>query len=155
MQVARNFAPTNNTLKALQATAYVNADNFTGPVNSPFTLFALQNHTLPSGVNQRFAIVEMNVTSSGKQLRLVQQDAAGNVETRSSFATLASGWNRVTLGWSSPGTISLQIGDGTPVTLTNSHGDQSVGELVIAYPRDPQLGYGSLCVDAISVSVTP
>ena len=44
--------------------------------------------------------------------------------------------------------------DGSPVTLTNSHADQAVGELVIAAPRDPQLSNGSLCVDNIAVAAT-
>jgi hypothetical protein len=149
VQVARNFAPNNNGLSAVQASAYINADNVTGPINAPFTLFALQNFLMPSGTSQRLAVVEMNVTPSGKQLRLVQQAADNSVEARTAFVNLPSGWSRVQLTWSSPGTISLQVGDASPVTLNNVHGGQSVGELVIAYPRDPQLSDGSLCVDEI------
>jgi len=152
VQVARNFAPSNDTLKSVDATAFVNADGFTGPNNAPQTLFALQNHILPSGTNQRFAIVEINVTAAGKQLRLVQDAADGSVEARSQFVSLLPGWNRVRLLWTSPGTISLQVGDGSPVTLNNTHNDQSVGEFVVAYPRDPQVAYGFLCVDTIAVA---
>jgi hypothetical protein len=149
VQVARNFAPNNNGLSAVQASAYINADNVTGPISAPFTLFALQNFLMPSGTSQRLAVVEMNVTPSGKQLRLVQQAADNSVEARTAFVNLPSGWSRVQLTWNSPGTISLQVGDASPVTLNNVHGGQSVGELVIAYPRDPQLSDGSLCVDEI------
>jgi N,N-dimethylformamidase beta subunit-like protein len=152
VQIARNFAPTNNTLKGAEATAYVNADTFTGTTATPFTLLALQNFVLPPGTSQRFAIVEMNVTSAGKQLRLVQQDAAGAVDARSSFIPLASGWNRVRLSWTSPGVITLQVGDSASVSLNNTHNDQAVGELVIAYPRDLQLSFGSLCVDNVAVA---
>jgi hypothetical protein len=149
VQVARNFAPTNNGLSAVEASAYVNADNVTGPINSPFTLFALQNFVMPAGTNQRLAVVEMNVTPSGKQLRLVQQAEDNSVEARSAFVNLPSGWSRVQLTWISPGTLSLQVGDASPVTLNNTHSGQSVRELLIAYPRDPQLADGSLCVDEV------
>lgn len=155
VQVARNFAPTNNGLKAAQASAYINVDNVTGPLNAPFTLFALQNRLMPSGTNQRLAIVEMNVTPSGKQLRLVQQASDNSVEARTAFVNVPSGWTKVQLSWSSPGTISLQVGDAAPVTLNNVHTDQSVSELLLAYPRDPQLAFGSMCVDEIAVATTP
>ena len=149
VQIARNFAPTNNGLAVVQASAYINADNVTGPLNAPFTLFALQNHQLPSGNNQRLAVVEMNVTSSGRQLRLVQQASDNSVEARSAFVNVPSGWTKVQLSWSSPGTVSLQVGDAAPVTLNNVHPNETVSELVVAFPRDPQLGYGSMCVDEV------
>jgi hypothetical protein len=155
LQVARNFAPTNSGLASVVASAYINADRVTGPVNAPFTLFALQNHQLPSGTNQRFAIVEMNVTPSGKQLRLVQQAADNSVETRSAFVNVPAGWSKVQLSWTSPGTLSLQVGDSAPVTINNADANETVSELVLAYPRDPQLGNGTLCVDEVSVMTQP
>jgi hypothetical protein len=154
VQVARNFAPTNNGLSAVQASVYINADDATGPINSPFTLLALQNHLLPSGTNQRFAVVEMDITPSGKQLRLVQQAADNSVEARSAFVTIPSGWTKVQLNWVSPGTLSLQVGDATPVTLNNVHSGQTVSEILVDYPSDPQLAFGSMCVDEVSVAAT-
>lgn len=154
VQVARNFAPTNNGVGALQASAYINADGVRGPLNAPFTLFALQNRQMPSGTNQRLAVVEMNVTSVGKQLRLVQQGPDNSVEARSAFVDVPSGWSKVQLSWTSPGTVSLQVGDATPVTLNNPHSNETVSEFVLAFPGDPQLADGSMCVDEI-LAMTP
>ncbi len=152
VQIARNFAPTNNGLSAVQASAYINADGVTGPLNLPVTFIALQNHQMPSGTNQRLAVVEMNVTPSGKQLRLVQQASDNSVEARSAFVNVPSGWTKVQLSWSSPGTVSLTVGDAAPVTLNNVHPNETVSELVLAFPRDPQLGDGSMCVDEVFVT---
>jgi hypothetical protein len=149
VQVARNFAPTNSGAGSLQASAYINADGVTGPLNSPFTLFALQNRLMPSGTNQRLAVVEMNVTTVGKQLRLVQQAPDNSVEARSAFVDVPSGWTKVQLSWTSPGTVSLQVGNATPVTLNNAHANETVSELLMAWPSDPQLSFGSMCVDEI------
>ena len=149
LQVARNFAPSNNGLSAVQASAYINADAVKGPMNAPFTLFALQNHLMPSGTNQRLAVVEMNVTPSGKQLRLVQQASDNSVEARSAFVDVPAGWSKVQLSWSSPGSVSLQVGNGAAVTLSNVHSNETVSELVVAFPRDPQLAFGSMCVDEV------
>jgi len=149
VQVARNFAPSNSGVGAIQASAYINADAVTGPMNAPFTLFALQNRQMPSGTNQRVAVVEMNVTPSGKQLRLVQQASDNSVEARSAFVNVPSGWTKVQLSWTSPGTVSLQVADAAPVTLNNGHSNETVSELLVAWPSDPQLSFGTLCVDEI------
>lgn len=149
VQVARNFAPTNNGFSAVQASAYINADAVTGPLNSPVTLFALQNRLLPSGTNQRLAVVELNVTPVGKQLRLVQQASDNSVEARSAFVDVPSGWTKVQLSWTSPGTVSLQVGNATAVTLNNVHPNETVSEILVAWPSDPQLSYGSMCVDEV------
>jgi hypothetical protein len=155
VQIARNFAPTNVGVGSAQASVYINADKVTGPVNAPFTLIALQNHLLPSGTNQRYAIVEMIVTPTGKQLRLVQQAADNSVEARTAFVNVPSGWAKVQLSWTSPGTLSLQVGDAAPVTLNNTHSGQTVSEILLDFPSDPQLGFGSMCVDEVAVASTP
>ncbi|HEY2091389.1 MAG TPA: N,N-dimethylformamidase beta subunit family domain-containing protein [Thermoanaerobaculia bacterium] len=152
VQVARNFAPTNTGLSAVQASVYINADDVTGPMNSPFTLLALQNHLQPSGVNQRLAVVEMDITPAGKQLRLVQQAADNSVEARTAFVNVPSGWTKVQLNWLSPGTLSLQVGDAAPVTLNNVHSGQTISEILLDFPSDPQLSFGSMCVDEVSVA---
>ncbi|HEV8435916.1 MAG TPA: N,N-dimethylformamidase beta subunit family domain-containing protein, partial [Thermoanaerobaculia bacterium] len=125
LQVARNFAPTNSGVGSVQASAYINADAVTGPLNAPFTLFALQNRQMPSGTNQRLVVVEMNITSAGKQLRLVQQASDNSVEARSAFVDLPAGWTKVQLSWTSPGTVSLQVGNATPITLNNVHPNET------------------------------
>jgi hypothetical protein len=107
---------------------------------------------MPSGTNQRFAVVEMNITPSGKQLRLVQQAADNSVEARSAFVNVPSGWTKVQLNWLSPGTLSLQVGDAAPVTLNNVHTGQTVSEIVVDFPSDPQVSFGSMCIDEVSVA---
>lgn len=149
--IDRNFAPRNETLMSAEVRLYLNADGFNRAKDSSMTLVTLQNRVRQ--VRRQFLQLQIVITGSGRAVRLVQLRETGGAEASSSLVNLAAGWNSIRIGWNSPGTISLQVGTGTPVTLNNVHGDQPVNEIILSYKTAGTADYA--CIDALALGKAP
>lgn len=149
--MARNFTPDNVTQPNLEARFYINADGLTGPVGSTFTILTIQDRQ--NGVNARWLLVLLTITSSGKNLRLQQLRRDSTIEATGPTTDLASGWNAVQVGFHSPGNLTLQVNTSAEVTIPNAHDDQRVNEIVINWGRSSGTLDGYLCMDALAAGL--
>jgi len=151
ISLRRDFTLPNAPRKDANVRFYLNADAFEnrGAVPTPIV-------TLDSYIRDQFtqsALVELWKEGSTPQIRLSRR---GNDEsfTGGTFVPLSPGWHLVEVAWSSPGTMSLQVDGGTPVTMENPFGDQIVTSVVLELLHDDAGKNGRVCIDALAVGTT-
>jgi len=148
----RNFTPDGTGLSHVELRFYVNADAVARPKDSTLTTVTLTqriNRTTTRDLLQ----FQLQTTSNAKvaHLNQLRGDAPG-AEGATANVPLANGWNSIQISWNAPGTISLQVGNAAPVTISNTHADQWVNELTLTYR--PLAGVSDYtCVDAIGVGL--
>jgi hypothetical protein len=145
--ISRNYAPTDNTTSTLHSRFYINADAVTG--GDPYGLYIL---TLRRGSTvTRVARVELDPRD--KEVRLVQYNADTTTGNRTDWVPLGSGWHSIQAGWRSPGLLTLQVDDGTELTINNPNAGQTVNEVQLFVPADAAGTNGRLCVDALATGL--
>lgn len=144
--LVRNFAPTRNNLGAAQITFSVNADGLQSP-DLPIPLITLRDRA--NGSSQRFAEVELYRLNGAPVVRATVYRNDGAPVLRGDWIPLPSGWQNVKLVWRSPGTTTLQVGDGAVRSIENTRGGQQANELVLYYPSTTMSGF--VCMDKIEV----
>jgi|GEM_PF-1346735 len=147
----RDFALGNAPRRDANLRFYVNADAFEnrGPFPTPVV-------TLVSFIRQQFkefAIVEMFKEDGQPEIRLALRGSDGSFHP-GTFVKLTAGWHLVEVSWISPGTCSLQVDSGTPVTIDNTYLDQGVTSVVLEFAPDEAAQNGRVCVDALAIGTT-
>lgn len=153
ISLARNFAPTFNSLSDVHVRFYLNADAMTIPIDSVEQLLSLQQRQ--NRVNSRVARLDVMRTASGVQVRFSQYRIDGLRGGVTPWVLLGSGWRSVSLRWQSPGEVTLQIDDGAVHTIANAETGQVANEVVLWRGEDSAGTYGFLCVDALAVATEP
>ena len=146
--LARSLAPAEQSRDHVELRFYVKADELEQRTNDPMSIVTLRSRS--ETVTTTAASVELDRSGDTRRIRVARRGPDGFVA--SSFVTLSNGWHLVEVSWRSPGTLTLQVDDGTPVTLENPHAGQSVNELVVSLPETTRPQGGRVCLDAISAA---
>ncbi|HEX6159773.1 MAG TPA: N,N-dimethylformamidase beta subunit family domain-containing protein, partial [Thermoanaerobaculia bacterium] len=144
--LARNFAPTRNNLGAVRVRFALNADALQTP-DFPIPVVTLRDRA--NGSTQRFAEVELYRMNGSNVVRATVYRNDGTPVLRGEWVPLPGGWQDVTLVWRSPGTTTIQVGDGAVRSIENTRGGQLANELVLYYPSTTVGGF--VCMDRIEV----
>lgn len=152
-EMARNFTPANVPLERVEMRFYIDATDYSRTPGSQFTLLTLQNRTAPPAATPLLQL-KIGQASSGHTLQLVQLRPEGGAEAATAAVPLPDGFRSVQISWRSPGDITLQVDDATPVKIVNTRSGQSVNEYLIAF-SGASASRGTLCLDAITVAETP
>lgn len=149
--LARNFAPTANSLRDMHVRFYINADAVTTAVDETDQLLTIQQRQ--NRVNTRVARLDIMRAATGVQLRLSQYRLDANRGGSTPWMPLGgSGWHSVALRWQSPGAVTLQIDGGAVETIQNLENGQVANEIVLTRGEDKNRTNGFLCVDALAVA---
>ena len=148
LSIARNFTPTGQPLNTVEARFYVNATSFVFPNALPVPLVTLRGRQGESV--ERLAQVEMFVLEGQRVVRIAVLRADGTINLASAWTPLPNGWQSVQFGWRPAGEVTLQVGDGTALTLTNPRSSAGANEVVLYRPAMASPS-GTLCVDALAI----
>lgn len=146
--LARSLAPAEQSRDHVEVRFYVKADELEQRTTDPMSIVALRSRQ--NTASTTVASVELDRTGDIRRIRVARRGPDGFAA--SSFVTLTNGWHLVEVSWRSPGTITLQVDGGTPVTLANPHGGQTVNELVVALPETTRAQGGRVCIDALAAA---
>jgi hypothetical protein len=147
--LARSLAPAEQSRDRVKARFYVKADELQQRTDNPMAILILRSRT--EAITTTAASVELDRSGNTRRIRVARRGPDGFVA--SPFVTLSDGWHLVEMSWRSPGTITLQVDDGTPVTLENPHAGQNVNELVLSLPETTRANGGKVCLDALTAEV--
>jgi hypothetical protein len=150
ISLRRDFTVANAPRKDANVRFYVNADAFENRSGVPTPIV-----TLDSYIRDQFtqsALVELWKDEQGTEIRLARRGSGSF--TGGTFVRLTAGWHLVEVAWASPGTMSLQIDNGTPLTMDNPFGDQIVTSVVLELARDDAAKNGRVCIDALAVGTS-
>lgn len=153
ISLARNFAPTLNSLSDVHVRFYLNTDAMAIPIDSVEQLLSLQQRQ--NRVNSRVARLDVMRSASGVQVRFSNYRIDGLRGGATPWVPLGSGWRSVSLRWQSPGEVTLQIDDGAVHTIVNAEPGQLANEVVLWRGEDTAGTHGYLCVDALAVATEP
>lgn len=147
--LARSLAPAEQSRDRVDVRFYVKADELEQRINAPMPVLTLRSRDATNTTSA--ASVELDRSGDTSRIRVGRRGPDGF--HASPFVTLSNGWHLIEVSWRSPGTITLQVDDGTPVSIDNPHGGQTVNELVLSMPEATQGTGGRVCVDALAAEV--
>lgn len=126
---------------------YIKTDDLQQRTTFPMTIVGLDERV--GDTFRQSATVEVDATS-GKQIRVARTPAGGGFAA-SPWIALSNGWHLVEVSWRSPGTMTLQVDGGNPVSLEVPDANQRVNRVVIAWPAPELTTAGRVCIDAFAV----
>jgi hypothetical protein len=129
---------------------YLKADELRQRTAFPMTLVSLEERL--GNALTRAAFIELD-TNGGKRIRIARRPSAGGF-VASNWIPLNDGWRLVEMTWRSPGTMTLQVDGGSPVSLENPDAGQRVNRVVISHSEPELTGEGRVCVDAFAIGST-
>lgn len=145
IRIARDFAPTGNTVEQMQARFHLNADATTAPADADLDLFTLQSR---SGTTiHRAARLELDPAT--RRVRMTLFNSANASTLRTAWVPLLSGWNAIEMNWRSGGESTLRVGSGAIQRLQNPTSKQRVGEVFLNFYDSRIDGY--LCLDTLTL----
>lgn len=147
--LARSLAPAEQSRDHVDVRFYVKADELRQRINAPMAILTLRSRTETNTISA--ASVELDRNGNTSRIRVGRRGPDGF--HASPFITLPDGWHLIEVSWRSPGTVTLQVDDGTPVSIDNPHAGQTVNELVLSLPEVTQGESGRVCVDALAAEV--
>ena len=147
--LARSLAPAEQSRDHVDVRFYVKTDELQQRINAPMAILTLRSRTETNTTTA--ASVELDRSGNTSRIRIGRRGPDGF--HASPFVTLSDGWHLIEVSWRSPGTVTLTVDDGTPVSIDNPHAGQSVNELVLSLPEVTQGTGGRVCLDALAAEV--
>lgn len=149
--IVRYIAPRGGSRDEAHVRFYIRADELQQRTTYPITIMILEERT--GHTTRRPASVEVDATS-GKRIRVARRPSAGGFAA-SPWIALNDGWHLAEVSWRAPGTMTLQVDGGSPVTLDVPDADQRVNRVMIAWPAPELTAAGRVCIDAFAAGSTP
>lgn len=149
--IVRHIAPRGGESRSdAHLRFYLNADALQQRTTYPMTFVVLEERTGNS--IERPASVEIDATG-GKRIRVARRPSAGGYAA-SPWIALSDGWQLVEVSWRSPGTMTLQVDGGSPVSLEVADSDQRVNRVMLTWPAPELTAAGRVCMDAFAAGST-